>query len=172
MYVSFLIPDFIGLLTGKLYCWSYSLKGLLLHCCCCSFGESCPALWNPSTAACQASLSFTISWSLLIELVMPSSHLLFCHPLLLLCLILLSINVFSSELTLHVSWPQYWSFSISPSSEYSGLTSFRIDWYDLLAVQGLSRGFSSTAVWMHQFFSAEPCLWVNSHICLWLLEKL
>ena len=133
IHFSFLIPDFIGLLTGKLYSWSYCLKGLVSLCCCCSFGKSCPALCNPSTAACQASLSFTVSWSLLIELVMPSNHLLFCRPLLFLCLIFLSIRVFSNELALHISWPQYWSFSISPSSEYSGLTSFRIDWFDLLA---------------------------------------
>ena len=80
MYISFLIPDFIGLVTGKLYSWSYCLKGLVLLCCCCSFGKSCPALCNPSTAACQASLSFTVSWSLLIELVMPSNHLLSVVP--------------------------------------------------------------------------------------------
>ena len=95
---------------------------------------------TPWTAACQASLPSTISWSLLklksIESVMLSNHLIFCHPLLLLPSIFPSITVFSNELTLHMRWPKYWSFSISPSNEYSGLISFRIDWFDLLAVQG------------------------------------
>ena len=97
---------------------------------------------NQWTAARQASLSITNSWSLLrvisIELVMPSNHLILCRPLLLLPLIFASIRVFSNELFLHVRWPKYWSFSfsISPSSEYSGLISFRIDWFDFLAVQG------------------------------------
>ena len=92
-------------------------------------------------AACQASLSITNSPSLLklmsIELVMQSSHLILCCPLLLLPLIPLSIRVFSNESTLHMRWPKYWSFSfnISPSNEYSGLISFRVDWLELLAVQ-------------------------------------
>ena len=96
-------------------------------------------LW---TKACQASLSFTISWSLpkfmSIELVMPSRHLILCCPLLLPPSIFPSIRVFSSESVLHIRWPKYWSFSfnISPSNEYSGLISFRIDRLDLLAVQG------------------------------------
>ena len=96
---------------------------------------------TPWTAPSQASLSITNSQSLLklmfIKLVMPSNHLILCHPLLLLLSIFPSIRVFSSELTLHIKWPKYWSFSfsISPSSEYSGLISFRIDWFDFLAVQ-------------------------------------
>ena len=95
----------------------------------------------PRTAACQASLSITNSWSLLklmsIKLVMPSNHLILCHPLLL-PLIFPSIKVFSSESVLRIRWPKCWSFSfsMSPSNEYSGLISFRIDWFDLLAVQG------------------------------------
>ena len=93
----------------------------------------------PWTAAHQASLSITNSWILLklmsIELVMPSNHLILCHPLLLLPSIFPSIRVFSSESDLHIRWPKYWSF-ISPSSEYSGLISFRMDWFELLAVQG------------------------------------
>ena len=93
------------------------------------------------TAAHQASLSFTISWSLLklmsIKSVMPSSHLILCHPLLLLPSIFPSMRVFSNESVHHIRWPKYWSFSfsISPSNEYSGLISFRMDWFDL-AVQG------------------------------------
>ena len=104
---------------------------------------------TPETAALQASLSITNSQSLLklmsIELVMPSSHLILCCPLFLLCFPLLllpsifpSIRVFSNESVLHIRWPKYWSFSfsISPCNEYSGLISFRMDWLDLLAVQG------------------------------------
>ena len=94
------------------------------------------------TAACQGSLSITSSWSLFrlmsIELVMPSNHLILCCPLLPLPSIYPSIKVFSNESVLRIRWPEYWSFSfnISPSSEYSGLISFRMDWLDLLAVQG------------------------------------
>ena len=97
---------------------------------------------TPWTAASQASMSITNSWSLLklmsIELVMPSNHLILCHPLLLPPLIIPSIRVFSTESVLQIRWPKYWgfSFSISPSNEYSGLTCFRMDWLDLLAVQG------------------------------------
>ena len=97
---------------------------------------------TPWTAARQASLSFTISQSLLklrsIELVMPSNHLILCHPLLLLASTFSKIRGFSSESVLHIRWPKYWSFSFSnsPSNEYSGLISFRIDWFDLLDVQG------------------------------------
>ena len=96
----------------------------------------------PWTAAHQASLSITSSRSLLklmsIELVMPSNHLIFCHPLLFLPSILPSIRVFSNESVLRIRWPKYWSFSfnISPSTEYSGLISFRMDWLELLAIQG------------------------------------
>ena len=93
---------------------------------------------TPWAAARQASLSFTVSRSLLlsIELMMPSNHLILCCPLLLPPSILPSIRVFSNELALHMRWPKYWSFSISPSSEHSCLISFRMDWLDLLAIQG------------------------------------
>ena len=104
--------------------------------------SSCPTLCDPmDCVAHQASLSFTISWSLLklmcIELVMPSNHLILCCPLLLLPSIFPSIRVFSNESALGIRWPKYWSYSfiITPSSEYSGLIFFRIDWFDL-AVQG------------------------------------
>ena len=98
---------------------------------------------TPGTAARQASLSITNSRSLVklmsIESVMPSNHLILCHPLLLLPSIFPSIRVFSNESVLHMRWPKYWSFSfsISPSNEYSGLISFRMDWFGLLAVQGI-----------------------------------
>ena len=97
---------------------------------------------SPQTAACQSSLSFSISQSLLkvtsIELVMPSNHLIFCCLLLLFPSVFPRIRIFSNESALHIRWLKYWSFSfsISPSIEYSGLISFRIDWFDLLSVQG------------------------------------
>ena len=111
----------------------------------CQEVQSLSRVWlfvTPWTAAGQASLFITSSQSLLrlmsIELVMPSSHLILCHPLLLLTSIFPSSRVFSNESVLHIRWPKYWSFSfsISPSSEHPGLISFRMDWLDLLAVQG------------------------------------
>ena len=108
-----------------------------------------------------------------IESVMPSNHLIICCSFLQLPSIFPSIRCFSKELALCNKWPKSWSFtcSISPFNEYSGLSSFMIDWFEPLAVRELSRVFSSTTVWKHQFFSAQPFLWSNSHICLWLLEK-
>ena len=110
---------------------------------------------TPWTAACQASLSITNSWSwpklMSIELVMPSNHLILCRPLLLPPSIFPSIRVFSNESVLHIRWPKYWSFSFninecwSPSNEYWGLISFRMDWLDLLAVQGTLQHHSSRA---------------------------
>ena len=117
---------------------------------------------TPWTEPLQTSLSFTISRSFLklmsTELVMLSNHLILCHPLLLLHSVFPRIRVFSNESAVHIKWPKYWSFifNISPSIEYSVLFSFRIDWVDLLAAQGLSRVFSSTAVQKHQFFSVKP----------------
>ena len=119
---------------------------------------------TPWTAAHQASLSITSSQSLLklksVESVMPSNHLILCHPLLLQPSIFPSIRVFSNESVLHIKWSKYWSFSfsISPSNEYSGLISFRIDWSHLLQSKGLSRVFSNTTVQKHQFFSAQLSL--------------
>ena len=113
-------------------------------------------------AACQASLSFTSSRSFLklvsIQLVVLTNHLIFCCPLLLLPSIFPSIRVFPIELALCLRWPKYWSFSfsISPSSECSGLISFGFEWLDLLESTGLSRVFSNTTVQKHQFFRAQP----------------
>ena len=118
---------------------------------------------TPWTEACQASLSFTNSWSLLklisIESVMPSNHLIHYHPLLLLPSVLPSIRVFCNELILPIGWPKYWhfSFSISPSNEYSGLISFRMDWLDLLVVQGTLRSLfqqhsSKASILQHSAF--------------------
>ena len=120
-------------------------------------------LVTPWTAAHQASLSITNSWSLLklmsIELVMSSNHLILCHPLLLPPSVFPSTGVFSNKSVLCIRWPKYWSFSfsISPSTEYSGLISFRIDSLDLLAVQGTLKSFN-TKVLKHQFFGAQLSL--------------
>ena len=134
-------------------------------------------LVTPWIAACQASLSITISQSWLkllsIESVMSSNHLILCHPLLFLPSIFPSIRVFSSESVLRIRWPKHWSFSfsISPSSEYSELIYLRIYWFYFLLSKGLSRVFSSTIIWKHQFFGVQPFLWSNSHIHTLLLEK-
>ena len=118
----------------------------------------------PWTAARQAFLSITNSWSLLkhmsIESVMPFHHLILCHPLLLLPSIFPSIRVFSNESVLCIRWPKYWSFSftISPSYQYLGLISFRMDWLDLLAVQKTFKIFSNTTVQKHQFFGTQLSL--------------
>ena len=124
---------------------------------------------TPWTAACQASLSITNFWSLLklmsIELVMPSNHLILSCPLLLLSSVSPSIRVFSSESVLHIKWPKYWSFSfsISPSDEYSGLIPFRIDLLDLLAVQGTLK-----SLLQHQSFKAS-FLWHSLYSSLYSL---
>ena len=121
-------------------------------------------------AARQASLSITNSRSSLrltsIKSVMPSSHLIPCHPLLLLPPIPPTIRVFSNESTLHMRWTKYWSFSFSiiPSKEIPGLISFRMDWLDLLAVQGNLRVFFNTTIQKHQFFGAQLSSQSNSHI--------
>ena len=112
------------------------------NCCCCSVAKSCPTLWDPWTAARQASLFFTISQSLpkftSIESVMPSNYLILCYPLLLWPSIFPSIRVFSNESILRIRQSKYWSFifSISTFNEYSWLISFKNDWFDLLALQG------------------------------------
>ena len=144
---------------------------------CCSFTISCPTFCDPMDCSMPGFPSLTISWSLLkfmsIESVMSSNHIILCHPLLPLPLIFPSIRVFSNVLALCIRWPKYctFSFSISPSNEYSGLISFRIDWFDLLSVQETLKSFTSTTVWKHQFFGALPSLWSSSHICTWLLER-
>ena len=119
---------------------------------------------TPWIAAHQSSLSITNSQSspklMCIESVMPSSHLILCRPLFLLPPIPPSIRVFWNESTLHMRWPKYWSFnlSISPSKEHSGLISFRMDWLDLLAVQGTLKSLLQHHSSKHQFFSAQLSL--------------
>ena len=130
---------------------------------------------TPWTAASQASLSTTTSQSLLrlmsIESVIPSNHLILCHPLLLPSIFPI-IRVFSNESVFHMKWPKYcrFSFSISPSNEYSGLISFQVDWFDLLAIQrtleSLLQHHNSKA-----FFGSQLSLWSNCLIHTWLLEK-
>ena len=129
---------------------------------------SCVRLFaTPWTAACQASLSIANSQSPLIlmsiESVMPSNHLILCRPLFLLPSVFPSITVFSSESVLHIRWPKDWSFSfnISPSNEYSGLISFRIDWLDLLAVQGTLKS-------LLQHHSSKP--WILQHSAFFIVQ--
>ena len=126
---------------------------------------------SPWTAACQASLSITNSRSLLklktIESVIRSNYLMLCHPLLFPPSIFPSIKVFSNESVLRIRLPKYWrfSFSISPLKEYSGLISFRMDWFDLLAVQGILKNLlQHHTIGKNQFFTAQPSLWSNSHM--------
>ena len=132
--------------------------------------QSLSHVWScatPWTAACQASMSITNSRSLLklmpIESVMPSNHLILCHPLLLLPSIFPTIRVFSNKSVLRIRWPKYrsFSFSISPSNEYSGLISFRMDWLDLLAVQGTVKRL----LWHHS--SKASILWDWRHYAEW-----
>ena len=140
--------------------WKLGKEIIWLHVCVLSYVQLFVTPWS---AACQASLSFTNSWSLLklisFELVTPFNHLILCHPLLPPS-IFPSIGVFSNESVLCIRWPKYWSFSfsISPSNEYSGLISFRIDWFDLMQSKGLSRVFSNTTVQKHQFFGVQLSL--------------
>ena len=139
---------------------------------------------TPWTAAHQASLSITNSQSLLqlmcIHSVMPSNHLMLCHPLLVLPPIFPNIEVFSSELALHITWPKYWSFSfsLSPPNEYSGLISFRIDWFDPLAVQRTLK--SQKVKWLFRkknneqhyiltkmyFYFFKTCFFLHFSFCL------
>ena len=128
--------------------WQQVIRAVL----CCAESLSCVWLFvTPWTAACQASLSITNSQSLLklmsIDSMMPSNHLILCHPLLLLPSVFPGIRAFSNKSVLRIRWPKYWSFSfsISPSNEYSGLFSFRMDWLDLLVGQGTLKSL----LWHH-----------------------
>ena len=151
----FFFKDRIVLLFS-LCTWNQFSSVQLLHC--------VRLIVTPWTAACQAFLSITNSRSLLklisIELVMPSKRLILCCPLLLPPSIFPSIRVFSNKSVLCIRWPKYWSFSfsISPSNEYSGLISFRMDWLDLLAVQGTLKSLFQHQVQKHQFFGTQLSL--------------
>ena len=139
---------------------------------------SCIQLFKtPQTAASWTSLSFTISQSLLkvmsIESMMPSNHLILCHPLLLLPSIFPSIRVFSSESALHIRWPKYWSFNLTSvlPMNVQGWFPLGLTGLKSFLSKGPSRVFSNTTVQKHQFFSAQPSLWSNSYIGTWLLGK-
>ena len=143
---------------------------------CCSVTKLCLMHCDPMDCSTPASLSFTNSWSLFklmsIELMMPSNHLILYCPLLLLPSIFPSIRVFSNELALHNRWPKYWSFSsVLPVSIQCWFPLALTGLISLLS-KGLSRVFSSTTLWKHQFFVAQSSLCSNSHICTWLLRKL
>ena len=135
-----------------------------------SITQSCPILCNPWTTARQASLYILNSWSLLklmsIKSLMPSNHLILCHPLIPLPSIFPSIRVFSNESVLCIRWPEYWnfSFSISPSNEYSGLISFRMDWVGVLAIQGTLRSLLQHHSSKASILQRSAFLWSNSHI--------
>ena len=142
--------------------------------------QSLSCVWlfaTPWIITRQASLFIANSQSSLkvmsIESVMPSSHLILCHPLLLLPPIPPSIRDFSNESTLHIRWPNTGvsASAISPSNEHPGLISFRMHWLDLLQSKGLSRVFSNTTVQKHQFFGPQLSSKSNSHIHTWLLKK-
>ena len=143
--------------------------------CCCSVTQSCLTFCNPMDCSMPG---FPVLHCLLecvqilsIELVMPSNHLILCRPLLLLHSIFPSIRVFSNESALRIRRPKYWSFSISPSNEYSGLVDFRIDWFDLLAAQRTLKSLlqyhnlKASILWHSAFFM------VHAHICTRLLGK-
>ena len=136
-----------------------------LHCCCCWVAQSCLTLCDPMNCSTPGFPVLHSSQNLLrlraTESVMTSNHLIPCSPLLLPS-IFPSIRVFSSESALHIRWPKYWSFSISPFNEYSRLISFRIDWFDL-AVQGILESLLQHHN-LKAFFSAQSSLWSNSHI--------
>ena len=143
--------------------------------CCCWVTKSCLTLFDPMDCSMPGFLSFPISQSVLkltsIELMMPSNHLILCHPFFLLPSIFPIVRVFSSELAVHIRWPKCWSFGNCPFNEYSGLMSLWLTGLISLLSKELSRVHSRTKVWKHQFFGAQPSLWSNSHIYTWLLEK-
>ena len=147
-----------------------TITALLICCQFSSVAQSCPTLCEPMNCSTPTSLSITDSRSspkfMSIESVMPSSHLILCRPLLLLLPIPPSIRVFSNESTLRMRWPKYWCFSFSNSSskEHPGLISFRMDWLDLLAVQGTLKSLFQHHSSKHQFFSIQLSSQSNSHI--------
>ena len=160
IYSSILLSLFLNICTHIIYTCAYIHTYTYMSTCCCSLLSSVWLFVTPWTASCQDSLSLTVSRNLLrlmsIELVMPSNHLILCHHLLLPS-ILPSIRVFSNESALCIRWPNYWniSFSISSSSKYSGLISFRIDWFDLPSVQATLK-----SLLQHHILKA-PILWCS-----------
>ena len=139
--------------------------------------QLCSILWEPMDCCLPGSLSFTISWSLLnlmfIESVMPSNHPVLCHPFPLLPSSFPSIRVFSNKSVLHIRWPKYWSFSfsVSPSNEYSGLISLGLTGLISLLSMDLSKGIFQHHNLKAPILPSSSILWSNSYICTWLLEK-
>ena len=139
-----------------------------------SASQSCPTLCDPMDCSTPG---LPVHHQLLeptqIVLVMPCNHLILCRPLFLLPSIFPSIRVFFNESVLRIRWPKYWSlsFSISPSNEYSGLISFRVDWFDLFAVQGTLKSLLQHHIEKHRFFRAQPSSWSNTYIHSWQLKK-
>ena len=140
---------------------------------CCSVTQSCQTLCDPMDCSmpgfpvlhCLPELAHThVHWWMI-----PSNHLVLCRPLLFLPSVFPSVRVFSSESVLCIKWPNL--LELQHSNEYSGLVSFRFDWFDLLTVQGTLKSLLQHQVQKYQFFYAQPSLWSNSHICIWLLEK-
>ena len=141
---------------------------------CCSITKSCPAFCHPMNCSKPdfPVLHYLPEFAQThVHWVSDSHiHLILCHPLLLLLSIFASIRVFSSELTLHIRWPKYWSFSFSPKN-IQGLFPLGLSGLNPLLSRGLPRVFSNITVWKHQFFSIQPSLWSNFLIHTWLLEK-
>ena len=143
--------------------------------CCCSVSKLCPSLCHPMDCRlpCPSLSSRVCSYSVSSELVMLSNHLIFCHPLLFLPSIFPSIRFFSSEPALRIGWPKYWSFSINPSNEYSGLISFRKDWFDLSAIQRTLKRLLQQHSLKASFFGTQPSLWpkiLNKYVLTSLKE--
>ena len=139
------------------WCLCFTILDQLIHCCCCSVPKSCLTLWpqglQHSRLLCPPLCPQSLLKFMSIESVMPSNHFVLCHPLLLLPSTFPSIRVFSSESVLRIRWQKYWSFNISPSNEYSELISFRIDWCDLLSVQGTHKSLLQH----HSSKASIPC---------------
>ena len=147
------------------------------YCCCCSASLSCLTLCNPMD--CSMPSLFVLHHFpelpkfVFTALVMPFNFLILCCPLPLLASIFPGIRYFSSESAVRIRWLKYWTFSfnICPSNDYSGLISFRIDWFDLLTTQGISGVFSITRIWRDQFFGTLLSLWSGSHNLMWPLGR-
>ena len=156
--------------ASELFYSPLSLHHFECHCfCCCSVTKLCLTLCDPMDCSAPGFpvlhylsefAQIYVQWCYLT--ISSSTTLFFAFFL---------SRVFSNRLTLHIRWPEYWSFSISPSNEYSGLIFFRLEWFDLLATQGTLKSLPSSTIWRHQFFCAQPPLWSNTHIRTWLLEK-
>ena len=156
--------------------WYYFSLLCFFHLSVSSVAQSCLTLCNPlncSTPGVPVTKSQSLPKLMCIKLVMPFNHLILCCSLLLLPPIPPSIRVFSNESVLLIRWSKYWSFSftISPSNEYSGLISFRMEWLDILQSKRLSRVFSNITVQKHQLFGAQLSVYANSHMHTWPLEK-